>query len=588
MPAEQELSLYDLLNYARPGEIQDLVDAIRKFETGEWSPDQFKKFRLSRGTYGQRQPDVSMERVKIPQGILTADHLEVLGQCAEKYSRGFGHVTTRQNIQFHFCKLADIPALQYRLAEVGLTSREACGNTVRNVTACPYTGVAPGEAFDVTPYAQAVTRHFLRNPICQDLPRKFKIAFSCGHAGDCAQGAINDIGLLARLEGDVPGFRMTIGGGLSTSPENGHLLFDFLPGDELVPACEAVVRLFDRTGNRQNKARARLKYVIRKLGWEETRRLVLEELDKIRAQGGAKLAIDPRPAGQLARPRLPVLSPSPAPASDPAFARFLDTNVMAQKQPGYHAVTVRLPRGDVTAAQFRALARLSRQHGDGTVRTTNQQNMLLRNVPQSSLFALWRALGEAGLEKSGAATIVDVTSCPGADSCNLAVTTSRDLASTITSALENANGHADAVAAAADLDIKISGCPNSCGQHHVAALGFHGTVRRVGGKAMPEYQLHLGGGITEQGGATFGRQVVKIPAHRVAEAVLRLCELYLQERMGGERPRAFFQRVSEEAVKAKLADLTAVDESTVKPEEFQDLGMEDAFSVKIGAGECAA
>src|SRR5262245_3383173 len=280
---DRSASLFDLLNYAHPEEIEELALAIRRFETGEWSPDQFKKFRLVRGTYGQRQADVNMVRVKIPQGILTAEQLDVLGTIAERYSRGFGHVTTRQNIQFHFCRLGEMPELQLRLAAVGLTTREACGNTVRNVTACPYAGVAPGEPFDVTPYAQAVTRHFLRNDLCQDLPRKFKFAFSCGHDGDCAQGAINDIGLLARIQNGVRGFRMIVGGGLSTSPENAHVLYEFIPADEIIPACEAVVRVFDRTGNRQNKARARLKYVIRKLGWEETRRIILEELEKLQA-----------------------------------------------------------------------------------------------------------------------------------------------------------------------------------------------------------------------------------------------------------------------------------------------------------------
>jgi sulfite reductase beta subunit-like hemoprotein len=575
-----------LLSYARPEEVDELVEAVRKLESGEWSPDQFKKYRLARGTYGQRQPDVNMIRVKIPQGILAAEQLEVLGEVAESYSRGFGHITTRQNVQFHFLKLAKVPQVLERLHSVGLTTREACGNTVRNITACPYAGITLAEPFDVTPYAQATTRYFLRHALFQDLPRKFKIAFSCGHAGDCAQGAINDIGLVALVRDSVRGFRMSIGGGLSTSPENAHLLFDFVPADELLPTCEAVVRIFDQLGNRQNKARARLKYVIRKLGWEETRRLILETLAEIRAEGRGKVAIDPAPGERLARPRLPLLALG-AGGTDSAFTAWRATNCLTQKQPGYHAVTVRLVRGDVTAAQLRELGRLVRRHGDGTLRTTNQQNLLVRNVPESSLVALYRDLVAVGLAKGGANTIADVTSCPGADSCNLAVTTSRELASSIANALENANGRSAAVEAARAVDIKISGCPNSCGQHHVAGLGFHGTVRRVGGRAMPEYQLHLGGGI-DLDGATFGRQVVKIPAHRVAEAVLRLCELYVAERASGEAPLAFFRRVDETTIKRRLADLIQVDEATTRPEEFSDLGMGDAFAVKIGAGECAA
>jgi len=315
--------------------------------------------------------------------------------------------------------------------------------------------------------------------------------------------------------------------------------------------------------------------------------MILEELEKLQATALGKVPIDHRPAERLSRARLPLLQLASG-GDDPEFRAWRDTNALAQKQTGYFAVTVRLVRGDVTAEQFRALARAIGRHGDGTLRTTNQQNALVRNVPESSLLAFWRDLVAAGLAKGNANTIADVTSCPGADSCNLAVTTSRDLASALASALEGASGaRAEAVQAARTLDIKISGCPNSCGQHHVAALGFHGAVRRVGGRAMPEYQLHLGGGIDRQG-ATFGRQIVKIPAHRVGEAVLRLCELYVAQRNAGESALAFLRRVDEATVKAHLVDLTNVDESNVRPEEFSDLGMQDQFAVKIGAGECAA
>jgi sulfite reductase beta subunit-like hemoprotein len=583
--AARDRSLFDLLNYANPAEIPELVEGIRKFETGEWSPDQFKKFRLARGTYGQRQADVNMARVKLPQGIVTAEQLDALAEVADTYSRGFGHITTRQNIQFHFCKLSEVPAMYERLGRVGLTSREACGNTVRNITACPYAGVAQAEPFDVTPYAQAVTRHMLRHPAFQDLPRKFKIAFSCGHAGDCAQGAINDIGLTARVQDGVRGFRVVIGGGLSTSPEDAHLLYDFLPADELLAVCEAIVRVFDRTGNRQNKARARLKYVIRKLGWDETRRLVLEELDSIRKAGRGQTPVDLR-GEVLSRPHLPIAQTSPATA-DPVLAEWQRTNCVAQRQPGYFAVAVRLARGDVTSAQFRALAQIVRRHGDGMLRTTNDQNLLIRNVPGSSLAALHRDLATAGLAAAGAGTIADVTSCPGADTCNLAVTTSRELALALSRALEGDEQRRAAVRLAEGANIKISGCPNSCGQHHIATLGFHGTVRRVGGRAMPEYQLHLGGAITAEG-AQFGRQVVKLPAHRVAEAVLRLLELYAAQRQDNESALAYFQRVDADVVREHLRELTQIDEATLKPEEFQDLGMGDAFAVKIGAGECAA
>jgi sulfite reductase beta subunit-like hemoprotein len=313
---------------------------------------------------------------------------------------------------------------------------------------------------------------------------------------------------------------------------------------------------------------------------------VLEELATVEAAAEGAAPIDLTPAEGLARPKLPLAQPTEAHV-DPAFIAWRADSVTAQKQPGYHAVLVRLVRGDITAAQFRALAGIVRRHGDGTLRTTNQQNVLVRNVPMSSLGALHRDLAAAGLARAGAGTIADVTSCPGADSCNLAVTTSRELTTALSRALEEAGPRAAAVAAGRGLDIKISGCPNSCGQHHIAALGFHGTVRRVGGRAMPEYQLHLGGGL-DASGATFGRQIVKIPAHRVAEAVLRLLELYVETRADGESALAFFRRVTEDAVRARLAELTRIDEATVSPQEFSDLGSEDAFAVKIGDGECAA
>jgi sulfite reductase beta subunit-like hemoprotein len=579
-------TITELLSFADVRDIDEFLDGLKKLESGEWTPDQFKVFRLARGTYGQRQADVNMMRVKIPQGILSAEQLERLGEVADGWSRGWGHVTTRQNIQFHFMKLDRMGDAQRHLAAVGLTTREACGNTVRNVTACPLAGVCAEEAFDVTPYGQAVTRHFLRRAQNQALPRKFKIAFS-GCPDDCAAGAINDVGCTARVKDGVRGFQVKVAGGLSTTPEDAHLLYDFLPADELIPVMEAVVAVFDKHGNRQNKMRARMKYVVRKLGWEGYRAEFEKELAAIQETVCGKRPIDHVAGEALSRgPSLALAEDKAAAGAPSGFTRWEETNVRAQKQRGFSAVTVRLRRGDVTSAQFRGLAELCRRFGDGMVRLSIDQNVILRFVSVARLESLYLELGRLGLAEAEAGTIADVTSCPGADSCNLAVTGSRELAAALSERLEAPNGHAAAVDAARGLDIKISGCPNSCGQHHIAALGFHGGMRRVGGKIVPEYTLHLGGGI-DAGGATFGRQVAKIPARRTPEAVLRLLQLYVDRRTPGETALAFFRRISEAEVRACLADLAKIDEATASADDYLDLGETKEFVVKTGPGECA-
>ena len=570
-----------LLRFSDPRDIDDFVDHLRKFERGEMSPDQFKVYRLGRGTYGQRQQDVNMLRVKIPQGVLNSVQVETLARVADEFSRGFGHVTTRQNVQFHFVKLARVPDAMRLLDDVGLTTKEACGNTVRNVTACALAGVCGGAPFDVTPYGAAITRYFLRNPNCQSLPRKFKIALS-GCGDDCAQGAINDVALLAMVQDGVRGFRVRVGGGLSTSPEDAHPLESFVPADRLLATLEAIIRVFDRTGNRENKSRARLKYVIRKIGMDGFRAEYETELRQIAAQGRA---VNPIDASDEARAPDAVLRLGAArreSAAEDGFAEFFRSNCVRQKQSGYFAVIARLERGDVTADQLRGIARLARAFGDGTVRTTNEQNVLFRFVPEASLTALHAELLALGLGRPGARTIADVTSCPGADTCNLAVTRSRELSTAISGVLQNAalpDG-------ARELDVKISGCPNSCGQHHVAAFGFHGTMRRVEGRAVPEYQLHLGGGI-DGGGATFGRQVVKVPAKRVPQAVLRLLELYRHEKRDNEKPLAFFRRVDAQVVKQAVADLASFDAATAPDGDWLDHGDDAPFKVAIGQGECA-
>jgi sulfite reductase (NADPH) hemoprotein beta-component len=577
----------ELLRFADLKDVDDFVDGLRKFESGEWTPDQFKLHRLNRGTYGQRQADVNMLRIKFPLGCGTAEQLEAVADVAEQYSRGFGHVTTRQAIQLHFMKLGTVPDAQRRLAAAGLTTKEACGNTVRNVTGCGMAGCCADEAFDVTPYGHAVVRNFLRRPANQQLPRKFKIAFS-GCADDCAMGAINDVGLTARVENGVRGFRVKVAGGLSTTPENAHTLYDFLPSDRLLGVIEAIVAVFDANGNRQNKSRARLKYVVRKHGFAGFKALFDKALAEIEAAGDAVRAIDPSPGELLTRaPALPVASGAAAVLEvTDAFAHWKRTNVRAQKQRGFSAVTVRLRRGDMTSAQLRGVARLARTYADGQVRLTIDQNLMLRFVADTRLALLYQELTALGLGEADARTIADVTSCPGAESCNLAVTSSRELASALTERLSAPNGSAEAVEACKQLTIKISGCPNSCGQHHIANIGFHGGMRRVGGRVVPEYTLHLGGGV-DGDGAVFGRTVVKVPARRAPDALLALLRQYLAQRQPGEAPLAFFRRVDGDAVKAALGDLVKMDEQSARPEDFLDLGDTTEFVVDTKDGECA-
>ncbi len=582
----------DLLAFADVRDIDEFVDGLKKVESGEWSPDQFKVFRLARGTYGQRQADVNMIRVKLPLGVASAEQLEALADVAEQYSRGYGHVTTRPNIQFHFVKLHDSAAAQHILAKTGITTREACGNTVRNVTGCAMAGACAGEAFDVTGYGQEIARHFLRRPENQSLPRKFKIALS-GCDDDCAFGAINDVALIARVEGGKRGFRMKVAGGLSTTPEDAHLLYDFIPTDEVIPSIEAVVAVFNKHGNRQNRSRARMKYVVRKLGWDGYKAAYEQELAAVHATGHVTHPIDHVGGDSLSRaPSLPLAAvgalaaAAGGAADESAYDRWRKTNCVAQKQKGFAAVTIRLVRGDITAAQFRGVARLVRQFGDGLARFSIDQNLLLRFVSETRLRPLYDGLVSIGLAEADAHSIVDVTSCPGAESCNLAVTASRELASALTSRLSNANGATSAVAAAKDLSIKISGCPNSCGQHHIAGIGFHGGMRRVGGKVVPEYTLHLGGGI-DAAGAKFGRTVIKLPARRVPDALLKLLHLYEDNKAPGEKAVDYFRRVPDETVKAAVAELMKIDEATAAPEDYLDLGDAKEFVVATGPGECA-
>lgn len=576
-------------HFSRPEDVEEFVQVLERFERGEISSEDFRTYRLTRGVYGQRQTDVNMLRVKFPGGIMSAAQLRAAAGVAREFTpHDKGHITTRQNIQFHFVKLDQMPGVMGRFDEVGATTREACGNTIRNVTGCPYAGVSATEAFDVTPYTHAVVRMCLGQAWANNLPRKFKMAFEgCSHA-DHAQTAINDVGFRAKVKDGARGFEVFVAGGLSTSPRPAYRLHEFIPTDELLGRTEAIIKLFDRLGNRKNRARARLKYVMKALGEEGFVAAYEEEVAKVAAEGRLKQEIA-LPPEETAPPHSDRAIQGPRVAEDdPTYRQWLRT-VDPQKQSGFAAVTIKLERGDVSSAQFEALADLVETYSDGTLRATNRQNLILRWVRTAYLPHLFARLQEIGLAELGSNTILDVVSCPGADSCNLAVTSSMSLAKHLTRFLKNPGKSADSVELARTADINISGCPNSCGQHHVAAIGFHGTVRHVGeGRQVPEYQLHLGGGFDEDG-VQFGRHVVKIPARRAGEALLRLLDLYRDEREAGEDPRSFFRRVTKEEVVEALGDALLDSQFTnLREDDVFDLGQERTFDVAIGRGECAA
>ncbi len=549
-----------------------------------------------------------MMRIKIPQGLLTGAQLNALADVGERYSRGFGHITTRQNVQFHFVKLHDVEPGMRHLAESGLTTREACGNSVRNITGCPYAGVSADEVFDVTPYAEELTRFLLRHRLSSVLPRKFKIAFE-GCTVDHIATGINDLAFTAAVgSGGGRGFRVTAGGGTAIMCTEGAAIHEFLPASEIFRVAEAVLRVFHRHGDYQHKQRNRMKFMIKTMGWTRWREEYDRELSGIRLRGEVPtLEIDtpaaeskpddPRAespslgdvsvrvtAGKVKGPGImPVVVPV-LNSRDEDYTRWRTSNVRPQKQFGYAMVVATIPLGDITSAQMRVVGDLAKVYGDGTVRVTMDQDLVFRWVKAGDVRPLYSRLAAAGLGLAEAGTIADVTSCPGAESCRLAVTQSRGLGRLLEDHLRQRR---DLIEAADGARIKISGCPNGCGQHHVATIGFQGSVRRLGGRAVPQYFVTVGGG-TEHGGASFGRLAAKIPARRIPEAVDRLIDMYAREKQAGESATDFFGRVSVERVRLTLVDLERLKAEDTVPADFVDLAESAEFAPEVMDGECSA
>jgi sulfite reductase beta subunit-like hemoprotein len=587
------------LAFASPQEVEEFTLTLDRFERGLIDAEEWRRFRLLRGIYPQRQDGVQMLRIKIPQGILTAGQLRAVAAVARAHSRGFGHITTRQNIQLHFVRTEDLePALQ-TLAAAGLTTREACGNSVRNVTACPLSGVAPDEPFDVTPYAEALSRHFLGQPLASALPRKFKIAWE-GCAEDHVQLGIHDLGFRALVRDEAGrsslGFRVSVGGGTSILCREARELVPFLAARDVLELAQAVLLVFHELGDYEHRKRNRLKFLIEALGWEPFCRRVHAAWDTVRGDSRLRLPFDPEAppvedAPREGRPVAPSLEQVSArmaadslrgPGLLPAPCRTLQaaasgpdewrrTNVRPQRQAGFVVATLTVPLGDLTAAQMELLADLSLAFGDGTARTTSEQNLLLRWVPVDAVQDLHARLAAADLAQPGAEGLADVVTCPGAESCRLAVTHSRGLGRLLADFLRSRR---DLTALAPELRLRASGCPNGCGRHHVADIGFQGSVRQLGDRSVPQYFIQVGGG-GDDGRSRFGRVVGKVPARRVPAAVERLLRLYESGRHPGESAREYLRRVPLAEASAAIAELASLEAGDAMDRDFQDLGGEE-------------
>lgn len=579
----------------------EMLADIEKFETqlaryldGDLAEDAFRVFRLNNGIYGQRQGGTNqMVRIKAPGGRLTPAQLDMFAHVAETYSRGWGHITTRQNLQFHFVELTEIPALLRELATVGLTSREACGDTVRNIQACHLAGACPHEVLDVTPWAEAAFRHFLRNPIGQRLPRKFKINFS-GCATDCGQAMFNDAGVIAvrraRPDGTTEsGFRVYVAGGLGATPHPALALEEFTPRDELLPTLEAILRVFDHHGNRENKLRARMKWLVDQLGFEEMQRQILRERHFLVASsswpGGipVDVAVDgdePAGVGDGAVTAVGQGVPVTLRRGGP-YERWESANVVRGNAKGTVSAYAWAHLGDITPEQFRGLAAVARELG-ADVRVTNRQNFVLRDLTDDQVPRLYEALDAIGMAEPGAELARDVVACPGADTCNLAVTQSRGLAAEIGRLLEEAG-----LAEVGGVRTNISGCTNSCGQHHAADIGFFGAERRAHGRSAPGYQLLLGGYVGDEQ-IHFGEKALRVPAKNAAAAAVRVVGRFAAEREAGETFREWLERSGgAKGVAEGLADLDHFPAPDEDPSFYVDYDETGPYEAAVGASECA-
>jgi sulfite reductase (ferredoxin) len=583
------------IDAGQAADIAKFEEQLQNYLAGDVPEDVFRVFRLNNGIYGQRQGGHNqMVRVKAPYGSVTPEQLDTFAYIADEYSRGWGHLTTRQNVQFHFVQLERVPELLRDLASVGLTSREACGDTVRNVMGCHLAGACPFEVLDISPWAEAAFQHFLRNPLAQRLPRKFKINFS-GCATDCGQAMFNDVGVIGtsrtRDDGTVEaGFRVYVAGGLGANPHPALALEEFTAREDLLPTIEAILRVFEQNGNRKNKLRARMKWLVDTLGFEELQERIFairkfllasstwpggipEEVEKHGdAPAGVAVGVVPTTIGQ----GTPVALSGTRP-----YERWEQANVVRGVSKGTVSANVYSHLGDVTSEQFRALASIQRDLAL-EVRITNRQNFVFRGLTENHLPTLYARLESLGMAEPGAELSRDVVACPGADTCNLAVTQSRGLANAIGTALE-----AEGLAEVGGVRINISGCTNSCGQHHASDIGFFGAERRAHGQPAPGYQMLLGGYVGEEQ-IYFGEKALRLPAKNAPQAAVQVVGRFANEREAGETFRGWLDRSGgTKAVAADLKELDSFPTPEDGPEYYVDYGETGPYVAEVGDSECA-
>jgi sulfite reductase (ferredoxin) len=569
--------------YGELSEIEDFEQLAADWRAGRVDEDEFRSRRLHMGCYGIRQSETHMVRIKAPLGRFTAAQFDAMAVIAGRWSRGFGHVTTRQNFQFHFVRLEDVGDVMRTAAASGLTTREACGNSVRNVSLAPLAGVHPQEVVDVQAAADEVVRALLRHPAYQDLPRKFKIAFAADPSDDAGTG-FHDVGVVPTVRDGEPGYRIVMGGGLGTNPREAIALEPFTPAELLLPSVVAVLDVFNERGERRSRVRARMKFLVKKMGEEAFVGAVLERRGQLVADGLRSQVLPHRVSVADGEAALPESLPQELAHRDVAtFRGWLRTNVLRQRQGDRFAVFAALYLGDLTTEQFRGLARLMREQQLPDARLTIRQNVVIRDAAPEQLAAVWAGLADLGLDRPLAEKSGDIVSCPGAETCNLAITASRGLGEAITAELELRR--LDRIPG---VRVNISGCPNSCGQHQAWDLGFSGLARRDReGNEGPAYRVYVGGRI-EDGGARFGEYVTRVPAKHAPAAAARILERFDDERVDDEPVWSWYDRVGKTDLKSLLADLEDAPDKADDPSYYVDLGNSRTFEVILGQGECMA
>lgn len=589
-------------NWGLVEESEYFANKVKLYRQDKLNADEFRRFRLQNGAYGSRlNSEFSMIRIKVPGGDISPEQMEKIANLSETFSIGSAHVSTRQNIQLHWVQLEDVSEVVRGLAEGGLTSREACGNTIRNVMCSHFAGVCSNEPFDVTVHAKAIAKFFLRNPMCQNLPRKFKFNFAC-----CSEHGfvrIADVGLVPAIRDGIRGFRIYLGGGLGAASFIGHLLEEFTPESRLLSTSMSTIRLYDRLGNRENLARNRMRYLVNEMGWEKFQALLLKERVIVEATMSIPtkntfdgiLNIDTNANSNStisSKRKLPLINSDNA---QTPYNRWLNTNVVAQKQPGYYGVYITLGAGDITSNQLRVLAECVREFSlEQKARTTPQQNFFIRYIKSDSIPKVFAKLSSIGLGNPGANTIASAVGCSGTTSCNLAITNSHRLAKEIQSKFLELNFDMDPDFRTST--IKISGCPNSCGQHEVATIGFYGGAGRIANSMAPIYTMLFAGSTGETG--ELGKTIMRVPAKRVIDVVLKIIECYRGEKNGNESLHDWICKISTghgngkvqtiDDLKKTLVPITELPSFAESPDSYKDYGADSNFVAKTARGECAA